>query len=98
MNKQDIIRAVANELPAGSGFSKKNVEMFLDAYAKVQHDCFMRGDKFKLVGHGTYVVKTRKPKRGVNPKSPDQKIDIPAKKTVVFIPGKNLKADLNSGE
>lgn len=91
MNKQEIIKAVSLE----TGKSKKEVEEFLDAYVRVQHDCFMRGDKFKLVGHGTYVVKTRKPKRGVNPKSPEQKIDIPAKKTVVFTPGKNLKVDLN---
>lgn len=91
MNKQEIIKAISVE----TGKPKKEVEELLDAYVKVQHDCFMRGDKFKLVGHGTYVVKTRKPKRGVNPKSPEQKIDIPAKKTVVFTPGKNLKADLN---
>lgn len=91
MNKQEIIKAIAAE----TGLSKKDTELFLDGYIKVQHDCFMRDEKFKLVGHGTYVVKTRKPKRGVNPKSPEQKIDIPAKKTVVFTPGKNLKADLN---
>lgn len=91
MNKQDIIKAVATE----TGLSKKDTELFLEGYIKVQHDCFMRGEKFKLVGHGTYMVKTRKPKRGVNPKCPDQKIDIPEKKTVVFACGKTLKEDLN---
>lgn len=91
MNKQEIIKSIANE----THFTKKEVECFLNAYVKVQHDCFLRGDKFKLVGHGTYIVKTRKAKKGVNPKSPEQKINIPEKKTVVFCCGKNLKNDLN---
>lgn len=91
MNKQDVVRAIAKE----SGLTKKDAERFLDAYTKVQHDCFLRGDKLKIVGHGTYFVRTRKPKRGVNPKNPECKINIPEKKTVVFCPGKNLKEDLN---
>ena len=93
MNKQEIVKALTEEL--GPNYNKEDAETFLNAYLKVQHDCFMRGEKFKIVGHGTFFVKTRKEKRGVNPKSPEQKINIPAKKTVVFIPGTNMKADLN---
>lgn len=91
MNKQEIIKALAEK----TGYTKTQCETFLDGYLNVQKEAFLRGDKFKIVGYGTYEVKVRKGKRGVNPKNPSQKIDIPAKKTVVFSPGKNLKKDLN---
>jgi DNA-binding protein HU-beta len=44
----------------------------------------------QLVGFGTFRVKTRKARKGRNPKT-GEVIKIPASKTVTFKPGSELK-------
>lgn len=50
-----------------------------------------RGDKVSIVGFGTFVVKKRSARVGINPKT-KEKINIPAKKVPAFKPGAELKS------
>ena len=50
-----------------------------------------KGDKVAIVGFGTFLVKKRKARMGINPKT-KEKISIPAKKVPAFKPGAELKA------
>ena len=48
------------------------------------------GEKIQLVGFGTFEVRSREAKEGINPKT-KEKISIPAKKVPAFKAGKALK-------
>lgn len=50
-----------------------------------------RGYKVSIVGFGTFVVKKRSARVGINPKT-KEKINIPAKKVPAFKPGAELKS------
>ena len=52
------------------------------------------GDKVQLLGFGTFAVKKRPARQGVNP-STGAKITIAAKKVVKFAPGAEFEAKVN---
>ncbi len=49
-----------------------------------------KGEEVKVAGFGTFVVKERAARQGINP-STHEKIDIPATKVVAFKAAKHLK-------
>jgi len=49
-----------------------------------------RGEKVSLVGFGTFQVRERKARRGRNPQTGEE-LQIPARKTPRFKPGKGLR-------
>ena len=52
------------------------------------------GGKIQIAGFGSFKVKERSARVGRNPKTLEQ-INIPASKSPVFVPGKNLKDAVN---
>ncbi len=54
-------------------------------------DALKKGEKVALVGFGTFEVRERKPRKGINPQT-RKPIQIPAKKVPAFRAGKELKA------
>jgi DNA-binding protein HU-beta len=86
VNKSELIACVAE----ATGLTKKGageaVEATLDAIA----GALSEGEKVTLVGFGTFEVRDRKAKRGVNPITKEP-IDIPASKSAAFRPSKQLK-------
>jgi DNA-binding protein HU-beta len=85
-NKKDMVDAIALE----TGFTKKNSEVALNAIMKVVGDAMANGDKIGLSGFGTFEVKERASRNGVNPKN-GTPIVIPAMKVVKFKAGSVLK-------
>lgn len=86
MNKTDLVDAIAKATEMSKQNAGKVLEVTLDAITEALKD----GDQVQLVGFGTFKVKTRSARKGVNP-STRQKIDIPAANVPAFIAGKNLK-------
>jgi len=86
MNKSDLINAIA----AKSGMSKKDSEKALSAVVGSIEDALKKGDKVQIVGFGTFSVKDRAARMGLNPKT-KQEIKIPATKAPAFKAGKDLK-------
>lgn len=86
MTKKDLITQVADN----AEITKKEAGVAVDAVLEGIKDSLSKGDKVSLVGFGTFSVKHRKSRTGVNPSS-GKKMTYPAKKVPHFKPGKGLK-------
>ena len=86
MNKTDLVAAVA----AKAEISKKDAEAAVSAVFASITDALADGDKVSLVGFGTFEVKARAARTGLNPRT-GEKLSIPASKAPAFKAGKALK-------
>lgn len=86
MTKAELIAAIAEK----SGMTKKDAEKALSATIETITDTLAKGDKIQLVGFGTFEVRERKAREGINPQS-KAKIKIPATKVPAFKAGRALK-------
>jgi len=91
MNKSELVAEIAKK----SSLTKKDSEIALNALIEVIGDTLKKGDKISLVGFGSYEVRKRKARIGMNPQTKEE-IKIPAKKVAVFKPGKTLKELVDS--
>ena len=91
MNKAELVAKMAEV----SGLTKKDAEASLNAFMETVEETLVDGGKVQLVGFGTFDVRERKPRKGRNPRNPDQVIEIPASKAPVFKAGKTLKEKIN---
>lgn len=90
MNKAELIAAMATK----SEMTKKDAEYALNAFIASVTESLKKGEKVGLVGFGTFEVKKRAAREGVNPQT-KKAIKIPAKKAPVFKAGKGLKETVN---
>jgi len=86
MTKSDLVAAVATEL----GCSKKDSEKAVAAVIESITDALANGESVQLVGFGTFEVKERAARKGINPRTKEE-ITIPASKLPAFKAGKALK-------
>ncbi|MCL2077680.1 MAG: HU family DNA-binding protein [Oscillospiraceae bacterium] len=86
MTKIELVAAISEK----TGFSKKDSESALVAVLDSITDALVDGEKVSLVGFGTFEVRTRAAREGINPQS-QKKIKIPAKNVPAFKAGKLLK-------
>ena len=91
MNKAELVAKMAEV----SSLTKKDAETALNAFMETVEETLVDGGKVQLVGFGTFDVRERKPRKGRNPRNPEQVIDIPASKAPVFKAGKTLKEKIN---
>ncbi|MFH1667823.1 MAG: HU family DNA-binding protein [Candidatus Komeilibacteria bacterium] len=90
MKKAQLIDKIANK----SGLGKKDVERVLDAFENVTIDTLLEKDEVTLTGFGTFSAKFRSARMGVDPRNPQQKIQMPEMSVPKFKAGKNLKEAL----
>jgi len=90
MNKNELSKRIADE----TGMSHKDSGTVIDAFIEVVKNELSSGNKIQLVGFGTWEVKERAERTGVNPQT-KAKMVIPAAKTPKFTPGKALKDAVN---
>ena len=86
MNKTELVAAVAEK----AGLSKKDADKAVAAVVDAIIASLKAGDKVQLVGFGTFEVKARAAREGINPLT-KQKIKIAASKNPVFKAGKAFK-------
>ena len=86
MNKADLVQAVADKL----AITKKDAGLSVDAVLDAITASLVAGDKVQLMGFGTFDVRKRAAKKGLNPQT-KKVITIPATKAVAFKAGKALK-------
>ena len=65
MNKTELVAAIA----ANAGLSKKDSEKALKAFVEVVTEELKKGEKVQLVGFGTFEVKERAERQGINPQT-----------------------------
>ena len=86
MNKTELVAAVA----AKAELSKKDAEAAVNAVFDSVKDALAEGDKVSLIGFGTFSVKNRAARTGLNPRTKET-IEIPESKVPAFKAGSALK-------
>ena len=89
MNKQSLVKAVANNTGLKNADAKAAVEAVFDAITEAAKN----GEGTQLVGFGSFEVKERPARTGRNPKT-GEAIEIPASKSLTFKAGKAVKEAL----
>ena len=90
MNKTELVAAMAEK----SELTKKDAGAALEAFTAAVEDALKAGDKVQLVGFGTFEVKNRAARTGINPQT-KKPVKIAASKAPAFKTGKALKDALN---
>ncbi|MBQ9124557.1 MAG: HU family DNA-binding protein [Acholeplasmatales bacterium] len=86
MNKSELVAIVADS----ANLTKKEAENVIDSFLDAIADALVEGDKVVLSGFGTFEVRERASRSGLNPRTGEE-ILIPAQKTPAFKAGKILK-------
>ena len=80
MTKADIARAVYER---HGGLSSREAARLVDNFFRLLRERLLKGEKVQLTGFGTFLVKTRRERRGRNPKTGDI-IAIRSRKSIFF--------------
>lgn len=86
MTKAELINVVAEK----ANITKVDATNAVNATFEAITEAMKNGDKVALVGFGTFAVKERIARTGINPLT-KQPIEIPASKAPAFKAGKALK-------
>jgi DNA-binding protein HU-beta len=87
MNKQELIEAIAEK----TGLSKADSKRALEAFTDTVSTQLKKGNSVRLIGFGTFSVRKRKARQGVNPQTKEP-IKIKARKVPHFACGAELRA------
>lgn len=90
MKKGEFIESVTDK----TGESSKKTGEFYDAFWESIEEQLKNGQDVCLTGVGTFKVKKRSARKGINPKT-KKHINIPAKHVIVFKPSKTFNDRLN---
>ena len=86
MNKSELVAVISEK----TGQTKKITEQMIDAtFDSITQELSKEG-KVQLIGFGSFEVKNRAARTGLNPRTKET-ITIPASKVPVFKAGKSLK-------
>jgi len=87
INKQQLVDKVTDltRLP------RKHVEEIVSEFLDQVIDVLSMDEKVNLTGFGSFEVRERKGRRGVNPRNPSEEIVVPNVRVAKFRPGKTLK-------
>ena len=86
VTKKELTELVAKKGNLTNKAAKEAVKVFLNGI----RDSLKRGEKVVITGFGTFSVRSRKQRKGRNPKT-GESIVISARKAPGFTPGKSLK-------
>ena len=89
MTKTDLVAQVA----ANTEMSKKNAEQAVSTVFEALSKAMAEGEKITISGFGTFEVRERAERQGINPRTREP-ITIAASRSIVFKPGKTLKYTL----
>ncbi|MGN0701422.1 MAG: HU family DNA-binding protein [Oscillospiraceae bacterium] len=86
MTKAELVAAVVEK----TGLSKKDTEKVIAGVLETISDTLAKGESIQLVGFGTFEVRERAARKGVNPQT-KKPIEIAATKVPAFKAGRALK-------
>ena len=86
MTKAELVSNVAGK----SGLTKKDAEKAITAVIETVTEALANGDSVQLVGFGTFEVRERAARKGINPRTKET-IDIAETKVPAFKAGRALK-------
>ena len=86
MNKKQFIKALADK----ANFTQKDAGIAFEAFAETVADVLKSGEKICIDGFGTFELKKRDAREGINPKT-REKIAIPSSVSPTFKFGASFK-------
>lgn len=92
LTKTDLVQTVSSAVKV----SRRQAAGILNALLETIEAAVAKGEDVRIVGFGTFTVRERAARKGRSPAT-GQEIVIPAKRVVVFRPGKELRAAVASG-
>ena len=90
MTRRDIVE-VLNE---AIGFSKQEAARITELFFDVIKETLEKGEKLKITGFGTFIVREKRARQGRNPQT-GEKITITPRKVITFKWSPLLKKALN---
>ena len=90
MNKSEFIKAFAEK----ANFTQKDAGIAFEAMVATVVDALKKGDKIAIAGFGTYEIKKKPARTGINPMT-KQKVKIAPAKVPAFKFGNSFKAIFN---
>jgi integration host factor subunit alpha len=90
MTKADIVKIICEKM----GFALKESMEIADQVFGIMKETLEGGEKIKISGFGNFNVRTKRPRRGRNPKTGEE-ILISGRKVVTFKSGFVLRKALN---
>lgn len=90
MTKKELAGIIAEKTEC----TKADAAKAFDALFSVIENEVISNGSLKIQDFGTFKLVTRAARKSRNPQT-GETVDVPAKKTIVFKPGKSLKARLN---
>lgn len=90
MNKQELVEIVAKECECSKATGEKAVNAVLTGIK----GGVKKSKEVRLIGFGTFSVRTRKARKGRNPQT-GAVINIKASKTIKFTAGQDFKNAVN---
>ena len=91
MRKADI----ANEIYEKVGVSKKEAADIVEFVLNLMKNVLHKGESIKIAGFGNFVVRSKGPRKGRNPRT-GQAIGITPRRVVTFRPSQVFKKYVNS--
>lgn len=93
MNKQELVKAMAEKMPEGT--TLKTTEAALNAFLDSVTEALANQDEVVLTGFGSFKVSKREARMGRNPQTGED-MQIPASNVPGFKSGKKLKDAVNN--
>lgn len=90
LTKRDLVIRISNE----TGLVQQQVFDVIQKTLDYISEALAKGDKVELRNFGVFEVKIRKARVGRNPNKPETDVPIPARSTVKFKAGKEMRAEV----
>lgn len=90
MNKEELIRKIAKD----SGVTHAIAQRMLTSFTEALETSLTNGEKLSVRGLGTFLVRQRSARTARDPRT-HETIQVPARRTVRFIPSSEIKSQLN---
>jgi len=92
MTKRELIEEVVH---ARTDLPRREVEALVNGVFDTLSDALARGERIEIRGFGSFIVKRRNAREGLNPKT-GQVVAVHAKRVAFFKAGKELKQRVDS--
>ena len=93
MTKQEFVERVSHK----SGLGRREAGEAVDAFLETITDTLKGGGDVSFTGFGKFQTQQRAARTGVNPRYPEQKVQIPAARVPKFSAGSTLKQAVKGG-
>lgn len=90
MTRKELINKIAQDTKT----TQKDVAAIVEAFLNAVKEIMVQGDQLSLMGFGTFGIKERSARKGINPLTKEP-LDVPAKNVPYFKPSKILKEAVN---